>query len=35
MALVDHDQVEKAGRELAEQLLPLLPAGDRLIKAEM
>ena len=35
MALVDHDQVEKAGRELAEQLLPLLRAGDRLIKAEI
>src|SRR6266403_3378040 len=35
MALVDHDQVEEAGRELAEQLLPLLRAGDRLIKAEI
>ena len=35
MALVDHDQVEEAGRELAEQLLPLLRAGDRLIEAEI
>ena len=35
MALVDHDQVEEAGRELAEELLPLLRAGDRLIEAEI
>ena len=35
MALVDHDQVEEAGRELAEQLLPFLRAGDRLIEAEI
>src|SRR5262245_34411138 len=35
MALVDHDQVEEAGRELAEQLLPLLVASNRLIEAEV
>ena len=35
MALVDDDQVEEAGRELAEELLPLLRAGDRLIEAEI
>ena len=35
MALVDHDQVEEAGRELAEELLPLLRAGDRLVEAEI
>ena len=35
MALVDHDQVEEAGRELAEELLALLRAGDRLIEAEI
>ena len=35
VALVDHDQVEEAGRELAEELLPLLRAGDRLIEAEI
>src|SRR4051812_14443058 len=35
MALVNHDQVEEAGRELAEQLLPLLRSGDGLIEAEI
>ena len=35
MALVDHDQVEEAGRELAIELLPLLRAGDRLIEPEI
>ena len=35
VALVDDDQVEEAGRELAEQLLPFLRAGDRLIEAEV
>ena len=35
MALVDHDQVEESGRELAEELLPFLRAGDRLIEAEI
>ena len=35
VAFVDDDQVEEAGRELAEQLLPLLRAGDRLIEAEI
>ena len=35
MALVDHDQVEEAGRELAEELLPLLRPGDGLIEAEI
>ena len=35
VALVDHDQVEEARRELAEQLLPFLRAGDRLIEAEI
>ena len=35
VALVDHDQVEEAGRELAEELLPLLRAGDRLVEAEI
>ena len=35
VALVDDDQVEEAGRELAEELLPLLRAGDRLVEAEI
>ncbi len=35
MALVDDDQVEEAGRELAVELLALLRAGDRLIEAEI
>ena len=35
VALVDHDQVEEAGRELAEQLLAFLRAGDRLVQAEI
>ena len=35
MAFVDDDQVEEAGRELAEELLPLLRPGDRLIEAEI
>ena len=35
VALVDDDQVEEAGRELAEQLLPLFRAGDRLVQAQV
>ena len=35
VALVDHDQVEEAGRELAEELLPFLRAGDGLVEAEI
>ena len=35
VALVDDDEVEEAGRELAEELLPLLRAGDGLIEAEI
>jgi hypothetical protein len=35
MALVDHDEVEEARRELAEQLLPILRSGDRLIETEI
>ena len=35
VALVDDDEVEEAGRELAEELLALLRAGDRLIEAEV
>ena len=35
VALVDDDQVEEAGRELAEELLALLRAGDRLVEAEV
>ena len=35
MAFVDHDQVEEARRELAEQLLAFLRPGDRLIEAEI
>ena len=35
VALVDDDQVEEAGRELPEELLALLRAGDRLVEAEI
>jgi len=35
MALVDHDEVEEAGRELAIEVLPFLRAGDRLIEPEI
>ena len=35
VALVDHDQVEEAGREIAEQLLTVLRPGDCLIKAQI
>ncbi len=35
MAFVNHDQVEEAGREFAEELLPVLRAGDGLIEAEI
>ena len=35
MALIDDDQVEKAGRELAVELLPLLRAGDGLVQAQV
>ena len=35
VALVDDDQVEEAGRELAEELLALLRAGDGLVEAEI
>lgn len=35
MAFVDHDEVEEAGRELPVELLPLLGAGQRLIKPEI
>ena len=35
VALVDDDQVEKAGREFAEELLPFLRAGDGLVEAEV
>ena len=35
MTLVNHDQVEEAGRELAIELLPFLRPGDRLIKPEI
>jgi hypothetical protein len=35
MALVDDDQIEEAGRELAEQLLTLLGAGDCLIETKV
>ena len=35
MAFVDDDQVEEAGRKLAEQLLPLLRASDGLIEAKI
>ena len=35
MAFVDHDKVEKAGRKLAEEFLPLLRPGDRLVEAEI
>jgi hypothetical protein len=34
MALVDHDEVEEARRELSEQLLAFLRTGDRLIEAQ-
>jgi hypothetical protein len=35
MALVYHDQVKEAGRELAKQLLPFPGSGDRLVEAEI
>ena len=35
VALVDDDQVEEAGRELAEDLLPFFRAGDGLVQAEI
>ena len=35
VALVDHDEVEEVGRELAEELLVLFGAGDGLIEAEI
>ena len=35
MALVDDDQVEEAGRELAEKLLAFLRAGDGLVEPEI
>jgi hypothetical protein len=35
VALVDDDQVEEVGRELAEELLPLFRAGDRLVQAQI
>ena len=35
VAFVDDDEVEEAGRELAEELLPLLRAGDGLVEAEI
>ena len=35
VAFVDDDQVEEAGRKLAEELLPLLRAGDGLVEAEI
>ena len=35
VALVDDDEVEEAGRELAEELLAFLRAGDGLIEAEV
>ena len=35
VALIDDDQVEKARRELAEQLLAFLWAGDGLVQAEV
>src|SRR6056297_1114941 len=35
MTLVDHDEVEEAGRELAEQLLPFLRPGDGLVETEI
>ena len=35
MALVDHDQVEEARRELAKELLAVLGSGDGLIEAEI
>jgi hypothetical protein len=35
VALVDHDQVEKAWGELTEQLLPLFRAGDGLVQAKI
>jgi hypothetical protein len=33
VALVDDDQVEEVGRELAVELLPVLRAGDGLVQA--
>ena len=35
VALVDHDEVEETGRELAEELLAFLRAGDGLVEAEV
>ena len=35
MALVDHDEIEEARRELPENLLSFLRPGDRLIEAEI
>ena len=35
MALVDHDQVEEGGRNLAENLLAILRPGNGLIQAEI
>ena len=35
VTLIDDDEVEEAGRELTEELLPLLRAGERLIQAEV
>src|SRR5690606_4003585 len=35
VALVDDDEIEEAGRELAVELLAVLGAGDRLVETEV